>query len=332
MTMRQVEPLETRRLLAAFTASSVPELIADINAANAAGGSNTITLTPGTTFTLNAVNNYYYDGPAGLPMIADLDNLTILGNAATIQRSTTRGTPPFRLFSVGYFASLTLNNLTLSGGLVSNFEGSVGVGGAIDSDGTLELNGVTVQNCIVQGGFRGNGDAAYGGGIFSGGVLTIANSTIRNNQALGGEGGGSFFGAFFYPGGPAKGGGLFADGPTTTVTNTTFSSNLAQGGSGSGGAKGQKGGAGGDGLGGAIYASFGTVTLRQTTITQNTVQGGKGGNNQGSQKAPDGVGRGGGLYINAGVLVGLDSFTQAHTTSNTASTSDNDIFGSFSIL
>ena len=44
--MRPVEHLEARRLLASFTASSVTELIADINAANAAGGSNTITLAP----------------------------------------------------------------------------------------------------------------------------------------------------------------------------------------------------------------------------------------------------------------------------------------------
>jgi len=45
--MRPIEPLETRRLLTAFTASSVAELIGDINAANAAGGENTITLAPG---------------------------------------------------------------------------------------------------------------------------------------------------------------------------------------------------------------------------------------------------------------------------------------------
>src|SRR4051795_3866573 len=44
INMRNVEPLESRRLLASFTASSVTDLIADINAANAAGGTNTITL------------------------------------------------------------------------------------------------------------------------------------------------------------------------------------------------------------------------------------------------------------------------------------------------
>ena len=41
-----LEQLEGRSLPTAFTATSVPELIADINAANLAGGDNTITLAP----------------------------------------------------------------------------------------------------------------------------------------------------------------------------------------------------------------------------------------------------------------------------------------------
>jgi len=49
-------------------------------------------------------------------------------------------------------------------------------------------------------------------------------------------------------------------------------------------------------------------------------------------KGADGVGRGGGLYIGAAALVSLDLFTQANTSSNTASTSDNDILGSFTAL
>jgi len=40
-----------------FTAASVSDLVADINAANAAGGSNTINLVAGTTFNLTAVDN-----------------------------------------------------------------------------------------------------------------------------------------------------------------------------------------------------------------------------------------------------------------------------------
>jgi hypothetical protein len=46
----------------------------------------------------------------------------------------------------------------------------------------------------------------------------------------------------------------------------------------------------------------------------------------------DGKGQGGGIYISLGASAGLDAFTQANTRTNTASTSDNDIFGSFTIL
>ena len=47
------------RCLASFTAATVSALIADINAANTAGGANTITLTAATTapYVLTAVNN-----------------------------------------------------------------------------------------------------------------------------------------------------------------------------------------------------------------------------------------------------------------------------------
>src|SRR5689334_9115061 len=113
--MRPVEELETRRLLASFTASSVAELVADINAANQTPEADTIELTPGALFKLGAVDNTT-DGPNGLPVIAAGNSLTVLGNGSTIHRSGGGGTPAFRLFDVAAGASLALNNLTVSGG------------------------------------------------------------------------------------------------------------------------------------------------------------------------------------------------------------------------
>src|ERR1051326_1314598 len=110
-----IEALEDRTALTTFTAASVSDLIADINAANLAGGANTIALATGRTFTLTAVNNTTH-GSTGLPMNPANPNLTILGNGATIERSTATGTPSFRLFDVAAGASLTLQNLTLQGG------------------------------------------------------------------------------------------------------------------------------------------------------------------------------------------------------------------------
>src|SRR6516162_5042287 len=74
-----LERLEDRMLPANYTAAGVADLVADINAANAAGGTNTITLVAGTTFTLSAVDNSA-DGATGLPVIAANDNLTLAGN------------------------------------------------------------------------------------------------------------------------------------------------------------------------------------------------------------------------------------------------------------
>src|SRR5262249_43080350 len=102
-----LERLEDRTLLSGYTASTVSDLIADVTAANAAGGANTITLVAGKTFTLTAANNST-DGATGLPVIAAKDNLTIIGSGDVIARSTASGTPAFRLLDVAAGASLTL--------------------------------------------------------------------------------------------------------------------------------------------------------------------------------------------------------------------------------
>jgi hypothetical protein len=335
--MRPVETLEVRRLLASFTASSVTELIADINAANAAGGSNTITLTPGALFKLSAVDNTTA-GATGLPVVAAGSDLTIVGSGDTVERSTAKGTPAFRLFDVAAGGSLTLDNLTLSGGLA---QGSSGMGGAIASLGTLALNRVTVQNCVAQG-TSVNGPA-FGGGIFSGGasaVLTVTDSTIRNNLALGAPGFALTSSYSVSVGGAAYGGGVYVYGSNASFSNVTFDLNVARGGTGADGYKAYffkqsvwiPGGPGGNAYGGGVYATA-PLELRATTVTRNAATGGAGGSSpKGYDKGADGVGRGGGIYIAPTASVAIDAVTQAHTTSNAASTSDNDIFGSFTLI
>lgn len=330
--MGPIEPLETRRLFASFTAASVADLISDINAANTAGGSNTITLAPATPFNLTAADNVW-DLPTGLPVVRAGNDLTIVGNGDTIQRSTAAGTPAFRLLVVATGGSLTLSNVTLSNGLASHpTTGMDGPGGAVFSSGSLSLRGVTIQNCVARATYLGL--PSWGGGIYSSGVLTIADSAIRNNQALGLAGVADP--STWIGGSAALGGGLYVAGGTATLTNTTVSSNLARGGDGAAGGFGKGLGAwpgspGGDGSGGGIYvAGNATVTLRGTAVTQNVAQGGTAGKSiKGQPKSADGAGRGGGIYIVPGALVGLDAFTQANTRPNTASTSDNDILGSF---
>src|SRR5262245_44372549 len=111
-----IEPLEDRAVPAGFTAATVAELIGAITAATQSAEADTITLAPGKTFTLTAVNNTGY-GATGLPVIAaEGGGLTIIGNGDVIERSTAKGIPRFSLLRVASGASLTLQDLTLQGG------------------------------------------------------------------------------------------------------------------------------------------------------------------------------------------------------------------------
>jgi hypothetical protein len=267
--------LEDRTLPSSYTAATVSDLIADINAANQGGGANTITLAAGTTFTLKRVDNTT-DGATGLPVIAAGDQLTLLGNGDTVQRSGASGAPAFRLFDVASGASLTLENLTLQNGLAFG-SGIAAWGGALYNQGSLLLSAVTVQDNIAQGADGVNGTNSYpigtpgqsgwGGGIYSGGSLTLENgSQLVSNQALGGNGGNAY--KFFY--------------------------------------RGPGGGDGGDGLGGGLFVDAGTVNLTNTTVGSNQTQGGVAGASISGDPTVDGTCAGAGIYISSGTFMGTN--------------------------
>jgi hypothetical protein len=331
----RLEALEDRMLLSTYYAATASDLIADINAANKAGGSNTIVLTASSTspYVLKAVNNST-DGPTGLPVISKKDSLTIIGNGDTIERSTASGTPAFRLFDVASGGSLTLEKLTLQNGLAQQARatGFSADGGAINNQGTLVLSGVTVQFNTASGS-RGN---AAGGGIWSNGSLTLENSClVQGNSAVAGVDGVS----------NAYGGGICIAGGTANITGTQFGGlfpNEAEGevsGSGYGGAvcvlagtvtlsgdslggpPGNNGAANqniatggsytpsGYGYGGGLCVLGGTVTLTNDVVENNTA---------GDFSDFVGLfnGKGGGIYIASGATISIDSFTAANTFNN----------------
>jgi hypothetical protein len=344
----QLERLEDRAVPADFTATSVTDLIADINAANQTRESDTITLVAGTTFTLTEVNNTT-NGPTGLPTIAANGGLTIFGNGDIIERNTAAGTPAFRLLDVAAGASLALDNLTLQGGLALSSPPQYPVlpvstqGGAIFNQGALILHGVTIQNNTARGVDGFNHPSGYfpipagcaaGGGLYSSGSLTMADCTIRNNAAIGGRGYAERYagvnagsGWVAGMGGSASGGGLFIGG-TATINSSTLTANTAQGGD-AGARRDYVSAHGGDGLGGGLYAAGGAVVLHNVGVTENLAQGGYGG----SRKLNDGTfgqGIGGGVHIDADALVCLDAFTEDHVKRNHAK-SDRDIHGAYII-
>jgi hypothetical protein len=313
-------------VLSTFYAATASDLIADINAANTAGGANTIVLTAPTSspYVLTAVNNRT-DAANVLPVIAAGDNLTILtsnGNANPGYGDTIDAGHHGRLFDVAQGASLTLENVTLQNGVVFAH------GGAIYNQGTLVLSQVLVQNNTAQ-------ICGAGGGVWSNGLLTVMNSTIDANLAEN------------QCNGPAFGGGIYIAGGTANITGSAFGNpngywgNTAEGQTAYGGAVyiasgnvtmsgdtfgtlnrqiGQHGnsalgGVGnlGEGYGGAVCVAGGSVFLTNDYIQGNVAYDLQ--NTDGFYYGYRG-GYGGGVYISRGATVYIDSFTVAQTYNN----------------
>ena len=294
--MFSLEHLEHRALFANYTAAITTELLDCIKSANLTPETDTITLVPGNTFSLTAVNNTT-SGATGLPVIAAAGGgLTIVGNGATIERSAAAGTPRFRLFDVAAGASLTIKNLTLQGGSGTYAVfGQPARGGAIHNQGALNLESVTVQNNTSQGSpgvfvwsSLIDGGHAQGGAIYSAGSLSLTNCAIRGNSAVGGVG---------------------LDKAWYTITGNEGTGSLITV---------FRGSKGGDALGGAIYIAGGTAAARTSVFADNSVTGGAGGEGRGNSVAA-------GLYIKAPATVGLDVFTKQHL-------KNKDIFGAYSLI
>src|SRR6516225_8287439 len=163
-----VETLENRLALTTFTVlntsdSGVGSLRQAIADAAAAGGSNTINFDAslaGQTITLasNDANDSF--GPTGL--VIDNDTLTIDGSAAPGMDLSGGGQR--RLFAVTSTGALTLENITLTGGVAQGESGTTGPTAG------------------------GGGGAGLGGAILNRGSLTVLDSTLVGNQAIGGSG------------------------------------------------------------------------------------------------------------------------------------------------
>src|SRR5262245_43430876 len=228
----RLERFEDKTVPASFTAATVSELIADINAANQTTEADTITLAARSKFTLTTVDNAT-DGANGLPVIAGGEDLTIVGNGDVIERSAAKaaGTPAFRLFDVAAGATFTIQNATLQGGVatgngLSPSNGGTSAGGAIFNQGTLTLTRVTLQNNAARGADAFNfgigfypATSGLGGGLYSTGSMNLTGCTVQYNLAVGGLG---------YPTSPGEGGGVYATG-SVTLKNCVIQKNSATG-------------------------------------------------------------------------------------------------------
>ncbi len=276
--------------------------------ANSLTGADTVELGGGCVYALATVDNSWY-GANGLPPIAS--QITIRGNGATIARQSPI---PFRLFFVGadpgspstlgYVSpgpgQLTLEDVTLSGGLAKGGDsdgggGGAGMGGAIFSQGIVRIVDSTLAENEALGGSANVATAGEGGG----GLGTSASGTEG-----GGFGAGTFGGGIGGTGGQDAGGGGgagFATGENGGNANCCPHSAGGAGGgpaTGTGGVGGVGGlggtqGPGGDGSGGG-GTSFG--------IPSSDTGGrfGQGGQGIGGGGAGGGVGGGGGAGSDSG--------------------------------
>jgi hypothetical protein len=233
----------------------VAGLITAIQTLNADGG-GTIELASGGLYSVPAASDWWY-GPNAFPAISSA--IVINGNGATLQSIwESAGSPtPFRFFYVsGGFSTLpagnlTLQNLTLTGGLAQGGSGGygmeaggggAGMGGAIFNQGTLILLAVTFSSNSATGGPGGAGGSqvqSFGGG---GGLGGNGND----------DGGGGFAGS-----GVAGGGGFAGSegGATCSGGTSSWGGNGAGGGGGGGFMPGENGSGGNGSYGGGNAAS-----------------------------------------------------------------------------
>ena len=313
-----LEPLEDRLVLSNYTVlntnySGSGSLGAAIAAAIGSGDSqaqigfslpdnSTIALAAGDT---DASSTY---GPTAYVVSGSGVNITIDGSGApglTIEESGT-----VRVFAVAGASSLTLEDLTVSGGLAQGFDGAssnndlagnggaggggAGLGGAVyDDGGSFTAEGVTFTNDAARGGNGGLAEGRSYGDVGGGGA---GLSGAGKSGSAGGAGGLNGGGAGGQAGGAGGAGGFGGGG----------------GGGGGGGRNGGAGGAGGFGGGGGGGGS----SSRQGPAGGPAGHGGFGGGSGGSRTEFEGgaggggAGLGGGIFSNGGAVTLVnDTFT-----------------------
>ena len=243
--------------------------------------------------------------------------MTIIGESQT--GTIISPISPGRIFFINSDLTVNLYNLTIQNCLVTEMGEN---GGAIyNNESNLNVNNCKFTNTNVA---VGNGGAIYN----NGGNLTITSNTFTSNTVVTGGNGG----AIYNNGGnltintstftnnkigmSGDGGAIYNNGGNLTITSTTFTSNTANLGIG----------------GGAIYNNGGNLTINTSTFTSNTatMSGGAISNGGGILMVTNStftsnyiippplfpvlVGDGGAIYNNGGNL----TITSTTFTSNTA--------------
>jgi len=144
-------------------------LRAAVQTANASAGLNTIVLRPDETYVLDIAGDGEDASATGDLDITDVDGLVIRGNGATIEMAGGID----RVLDVQSSGSLTLLDVTISGGSISG-----GGGGVRNNGGTL-----TIERSLLTA-----SSATFGGAVSTTGNTTLINTTVSGNTATNGAG------------------------------------------------------------------------------------------------------------------------------------------------
>ena len=222
------------------TGTDMLTLNIDINTADADASPSTVTLGAGCTYAIGAPFGLKVGGDGSPTYFQPVtNNVTIVGNGATLVMNNSQ---PQRFFFVLPGGTLTLQNLTLRGGIARGADGG-------NADGNSPAPG---------GSYSG-----LGGAVFNTGSFITDEVTFDSNQAIGGNGGCPTNGGAGGAGGAGIGGALFSAGSSVAISRSLFKNNSAIGGmngpaqncsfasTSAGGGGGGKGGSGGLGVGAA---------------------------------------------------------------------------------
>jgi len=246
-----------------------------LNAANAAGDADVVTLPAG------AYGLEY----GQLEIKAPVTVTGLAGSGAT----TVDAQGASRVFSVSVGATATLEGIAIVKGLVKGTSAAQAMGGGILNAGALTLKDVTVKENTAEPA-DSTGTSPSGGGVQNSGTLVLVGSTIEGNLVT----------AVPYVGGIPTGGGIANVGGIVEATDSVIARNQAQslkGGIPDGGGLASLGEAahgakltltkvlveanaaieqetGGIPEGGGMYASKSDLTVSESAVTGNKAAGG----------------------------------------------------------
>jgi hypothetical protein len=254
----------------ADVACNETDLVKAVTLANSTPAPDTLTLTPGCTYSMTASHGSAANGQEALPVITTpIAMIGLATNPATITRASGGS---FRIAEVS-----PTGKLTLTTGVALTKGSAVGDGGGILNFGTVTLTGSSLSGNTAtgNGGGLANADTPVGtaptatftssevtnntagpkgGGIYNGirGTLTTTSTSITGNKVTSKTALGLL--------GTGRGGGIAAVNSTaTTLTSTPVNHNAALGGL--------------LGLGlttGGVYRQDGVMTTTSSPITLNT--------------------------------------------------------------